>query len=68
MSKGKVKYFNDLKGWGFISRKDSDQDFYVHYTAINMNGYKTLKEGQQVFFEETLTDEGLRAFNVTPAS
>ena len=68
MSKGKVKYFNDIKGWGFISREDSEKDLYVHYTAINMNGYKTLKEGQQVLFDEIITDNGARAQNVTPSN
>ena len=48
MSKGKVKYFNDTKGWGFLSSDDIDSDIYVHYTQINMEGYKTLKEGQEV--------------------
>ncbi|MCK4301339.1 MAG: cold shock domain-containing protein [candidate division Zixibacteria bacterium] len=67
MSTGKVKYFNDLKGWGFISGEDLDQDVYVHYTAINMNGYKTLREGQEVLYDVIRTDEGLRAHNVTPS-
>ena len=67
MSTGKVKYFNDLKGWGFIGGEDLDQDVYVHYTAINMNGYKTLREGQEVLYDVIQTDEGLRAHNVTPS-
>ena len=67
MSTGKVKYFNDLKGWGFISGEDLDQDVYVHYTAINMNGYKTLREGQEVLYDVIRTAEGLRAHNVTPS-
>jgi len=65
MSKGKVKYFNDLKGWGFISAEDSDQDVYVHYTAINMDGYKTLQEGQEVLFDAAHHDHGfIQARNV----
>ena len=67
MSKGKVKYFNDLKGWGIISGEDLNQDIYVHYTAINMDGFKTLREGQEVLYELTSTDSGLQARNVTLA-
>ncbi|HOP07337.1 MAG TPA: cold shock domain-containing protein [candidate division Zixibacteria bacterium] len=65
MSKGKVKYFNDLRGWGFISPEERDQDVYVHYTAINMDGYKTLREGQEVLFDASQTSAGyLQANNV----
>ena len=67
MSKGKVKYFNDLKGWGFISSDDSNDNVYVHYTAIKMDGYKTLKAGQNVLFEVADSDKGRQALNVTPA-
>jgi CspA family cold shock protein len=67
MSKGKVKYFNDTKGWGFISSDEIDQDVYVHYTAINMDGYKTLREGQEVLYELSEADRGYQAKNVTPA-
>ena len=67
MSKGKVKYFNDLKGWGVIAGQDSSQDIYVHYSAINMDGFRTLKEGQEVLYELVSTDGGLRADNVTLA-
>ncbi len=67
MSKGKVKYFNDLKGWGFISSDDSNDNVYVHYTAIKMDGYKTLTAGQSVIFEVTDSDKGRQALNVTPA-
>ena len=65
MSKGKVKYFNDLRGWGFISSDDSNDNVYVHYTAIKMDGYKTLKAGQSVIFEVTDSDKGRQALNVT---
>lgn len=64
MSKGRVKYFNDVKGWGFLSSDDVEQDVYVHYTQINMEGYKTLKEGQDVTFELAQQDRGYRAQNV----
>ncbi len=67
MSKGTVKYFNDSKGWGFISSEDASQEVFVHYTSINMDGFKTLKEGQEVFFELAQGDKGLRATNVTLA-
>ncbi len=68
MSTGKVKYFNDLKGWGFISSEDSADNIYVHYTEIKMEGYKTLKPGQTVLFELADTDKGRAAQNVTIAS
>lgn len=67
MSKGKVKYFNESRGWGFISNSETEQDVYVHYTAINMDGYKTLREGQEVLYEMTQTERGLSANNVTLA-
>ncbi len=68
MSKGKVKYFNDLKGWGIIASEDSRHDVYVHYTAINMDGFKTLQKGQEVLYEIAQTDNGFQARNVTPAN
>lgn len=68
MSTGKVKYFNDSKGWGFISTEDSEDNIYVHYTEIKMEGYKTLKPGQTVLFELADTDKGRQAQNVTIAS
>lgn len=67
MSKGKVKFFNDRKGYGFLSSEDADNSVYVHYTDIEMDGFKTLKEGQQVDFEVVDTDRGLRAQNVIPS-
>ena len=67
MSKGKVKYFNDLKGWGFILNEKDSEDVYVHYTDIQMNGFKTLKEGQNVIFEVVSTGRGLKAQNVNLA-
>ena len=64
MSSGTVKYFNERKGWGIISTKDVPDDVYVHYTAIKMDGFKTLKEGQQVLFDLAANDGTLRAQNV----
>ena len=66
MSKGKVKYFNDLRGWGLIGNEEVAQDVYVHYTAIEMDGYRTLKRGQEVMFELQEADGELRATSVIP--
>ena len=62
---GTVKWFNDSKGFGFISQ-DSGQDVFVHYSAINADGHKTLKEGQKVKMNVTEGAKGLQAENVTP--
>jgi len=64
MSKGRVKYFNDLKGWGFIRDEKDDKDLFVHYSDIRMTGFRTLKEGQEVFYDMTSSESGLRAANV----
>lgn len=66
MSKGRVKYFNEHRGWGLIADRELDRDIYVHYTAIKMDGYKTLREGQEVLYEIANTDRGPQACNVTP--
>ena len=63
MSEGKVKWFNEKKGFGFIEQ-DGEKDLFVHYTAIQGNGFKTLKEGQRVSFEIEETPKGLNAKNV----
>ncbi|HHJ14542.1 MAG TPA: cold-shock protein [Gammaproteobacteria bacterium] len=62
---GTVKWFNDTKGFGFISQ-DSGQDVFVHYSAINGDGHKTLREGQKVTMNVTEGAKGLQAENVTP--
>lgn len=64
MSKGRVKYFNDTKGWGLLSSDEVDKDVYVHYTQIQMDGYRTLREGQEVTYELAPTDQGFQARNV----
>ena len=64
MSKGTVKWFNESKGFGFISREDGD-DVFVHHTAITGNGFKTLAEGQEVTFDVDKGPKGLRAINFT---
>ena len=66
MSKGKVKWFNDAKGYGFIEQEGGD-DVFVHFLSINMDGFKTLAEGQPVEFEVKTGDKGLSATNVVKA-
>ncbi|MGD8495364.1 MAG: cold-shock protein [Gemmatimonadales bacterium] len=63
MSRGRVKWFHDSKGYGFIET-DSGGDVFVHYSAITNEGYKTLAEGQEVEFELQDGDKGPRALNV----
>ncbi|MGH7475896.1 MAG: cold-shock protein [Longimicrobiales bacterium] len=67
MPKGRIKWFNDAKGYGFIEQPEGGEDVFVHFSAINMDGYKTLAEGQEVDFEIRQTDKGLQAANVTKA-
>ncbi len=62
---GTVKWFNDAKGFGFISRESGD-DVFVHHTAIEMEGFKTLREEQQVEFSVEQGDKGLQAVDVKP--
>ena len=64
MNKGTVKWFNNQKGSGFIS-DESGKDVFVHYTGLNMDGFKTLDEGQAVEFEVTEGEKGPQAVNVT---
>jgi CspA family cold shock protein len=64
MPKGKVKWFNDAKGYGFIEQ-EGGEDVFVHFSAIQMDGFKTLAEGQEVQFEVKTGDKGLHAANVT---
>ena len=63
MAKGTVKWFSDKKGYGFINREDGN-DIFVHYSSINMPGFKTLAEGDRVSFEVEDSDRGPVAKNV----
>ncbi|OGQ06135.1 MAG: cold-shock protein [Deltaproteobacteria bacterium RBG_19FT_COMBO_58_16] len=65
MPTGKVKWFNESKGFGFIEQ-ESGEDVFVHYSAIVTDGFKTLKEGQSVEFEVTQDAKGSKAVNVKP--
>lgn len=67
MATGTVKWFNESKGFGFISQDDGGDDVFVHFKAITGSGFKTLQEGQSVTFEVEKGPKGLQASNVTPA-
>ncbi len=64
MSSGRVKWFNSAKGFGFIERRDGGPDVFVHYTAIDGAGFRTLAEGDSVEFEVRQGPKGLHASNV----
>jgi CspA family cold shock protein len=64
MATGTVKWFNDAKGFGFITQDDGSEDVFCHHSAIQMEGFKTLKENQKVEFEVTRGPKGLQAQNV----
>ena len=64
MSTGTVKWFNDAKGYGFLRTEDTDADVFVHYSAINAHGFKSLSPGEHVQFELVQGDKGYRAMNV----
>jgi CspA family cold shock protein len=66
MAVGKVKWFNDAKGFGFITPDDGGEDVFAHFSAININGFKTLKENQAVTFDLVQGPKGKQASNIMP--
>jgi CspA family cold shock protein len=67
MAAGTVKWFNEAKGFGFITPEDGGKDLFAHFSAIQGQGFKTLKEQQRVTFDVTTGPKGLQASNIRPA-
>jgi CspA family cold shock protein len=67
MAFGKVKWFNDAKGFGFITPDGGGDDLFAHFSAINIDGFKTLKENQVVTFDVVQGPKGKQASNIVPA-
>ena len=65
MENGRVKFFNDRKGWGFIEPEGGGEDIFVHYSAIVGDGYRTLTDGDRVVFEIVRGEKGAQARNVS---
>ncbi|WP_300631219.1 cold shock domain-containing protein CspD [Pseudomonas sp.] len=66
MASGKVKWFNNAKGFGFINEDGKEEDLFAHFSAIQMDGYRTLKAGQKVSFETIQGPKGLHAVKISP--
>lgn len=67
MATGTVKWFNDAKGYGFITPDDGGEDLFAHFSAIKMDGFKTLKQDQRVTFDLKEGEKGKQADNIKPA-
>jgi len=68
MPTGKVKWFNDQKGYGFITPDGGGKDLFVHYSEVQAEGFKTLQEGQAVEYETVESEKGPKATKVRPAA
>ncbi|WP_323750685.1 cold shock domain-containing protein [Marinobacter sp.] len=66
MPRGKVKWFNNAKGYGFIIEDGCSDDLFAHFSSIQIEGYKTLKAGQAVTFDKKPSDKGVHAVNIVP--
>jgi len=66
MPRGKVKWFNNAKGYGFIIEDGCSDDLFAHFSSVQMDGYKTLKAGQAVSFDKKPCDKGVHAVNIVP--
>ena len=68
MANGTVKWFNDSKGFGFITPDEGGEDLFAHFSAIQGKGFKSLKEGQRVTFDVTTGPKGKQASNINPVA
>ncbi|MBN7769417.1 cold shock domain-containing protein [Marinobacter daepoensis] len=66
MPRGKVKWFNNAKGYGFIIEDGCSDDLFAHFSSVQIDGYKTLKAGQTVTFDKKPSDKGVHAVNIIP--